>query len=197
VRTPGNEPTHFATIARQEGVSDAVFSKQVGRFWTALRRRYPQMAYLAVSDFSGGVRHVHALIRVPGTIARQKRREAAELAGVRVSIKPIVNVVGAVRYVFGDLKDPQRQPELTPPSYKGRRMYTPSRGFLRAPMPTLWAEVKAERAERAIAATANDSTAAPKGGCEGTTATQGGSSWPNGRDRRRGTCGSARRRAKP
>lgn len=141
-------PTHFLTLRPGPLVTASkAFARGRVKFLNALKRRLPnkRLEYLVVNEWRNGVPHAHALIRVGGSMPRRKMRravrEAKGVAGLRVSVRPIRNVMGAANYIFKHTRRPERKAELTPQSFRGR-MFTASKGFLTKPFDELWREVK-------------------------------------------------------
>jgi hypothetical protein len=142
-------PTHFLTIHKRLGVflTDAAFSKALGRFFLALGRRVSgKLEYLVVNEWSKGVRHAHALVLAPGGIPRRACREAAAATGelLRITCETVHNPLGAVSYLFKHTRRRDRKAELPPVGFRGR-LFTSSRGFLVRPIEALWREFRASR----------------------------------------------------
>jgi hypothetical protein len=136
------------TLHPTPGMTNENFTDALERFWRALKRRHRppgKLENLMVQEWLNGIQHAHALIRVEGKLTRQAIRAAKRLAGLRVSVKRIRNSIGAVRYVFKDMRS--KKAELTPRKFKGR-VFTMSQAFLIKPWTELWKEFREESKAR-------------------------------------------------
>lgn len=140
-------PTHFLTLRPGPTVPHNSSGKCCTKFWRAARRRgrCPELEYLAVREWKGGVQHAHALIRVPRGIStralRRIVRDSGAAAGVRVSCKRVRTHHGAVNYLCKHTRRREKKAELPPRSFRGK-IYVASRGFLTASVDELWREFR-------------------------------------------------------
>jgi hypothetical protein len=78
-----NPPTHFVVIKRKkrsQKMTDPEFSSAVSKLFVALKCRVRDgFEYLIVNEWSGTIRHAHALLIAPGGIRRRAIREAVIL----------------------------------------------------------------------------------------------------------------------
>ena len=136
-------PRFFASVLPQSGTTNAEFGKRSQKFLQALVRRVSDLEYCRVSEWRNGIRHDHLLLRVARLLGAWVR-EAKSLAGVRVAVRRVRNVIGACYYIVKHTRRPDRRPEQQPSGYRGR-IVSFSRNYLIVPFKQLWKLVCAER----------------------------------------------------
>ena len=135
-------PTHFATVAPREGMTDAEFGKASGKFFAALVRLMPGLKWFRVREWSGGRVHDHALIRAD-RVSRRAVRRSKLLAGVRASVRPVRSVFAACRYLVKHGRWSSKA-EVVPKDFSDK-LFTSSRKFLVRAFADLWKELRGER----------------------------------------------------
>jgi hypothetical protein len=126
--------------------TDKELSDGLTRYLWRLRYRLKDVEYLAVNEWAGGHRHIHALVRTGGELTPGLVGDlwGKSLPGLSFThhCGPVRDSVAVARYLVKDIKDGSKK-EVPPQSFRGRLLRY-SKGFFSAKVADLWREQIAE-----------------------------------------------------